>query len=525
MKPKLILIGGGGHCKSCIDVIEQEGKFEIAGIVDKSTNREELLGYSILSNDEKLPELRLIFDYAFITVGQIKSPLARMRIFEYIKSLGFLLPKIISPRAYVSLHAIIGEGTIIMHDAIVNAGASVGRNCIINTRALIEHDSSVGDHSHISTTAVINGGVTVGQGTFVGSNATTREYTNIHEFDFIKAASLFKGYPTDSTRLLDDIYFQKSYVSLYLTEHDSAFEFKYQERDNLFSNISIKRPIFISDQPTGFSDLETAYGYGGLFTNSKDKEFLLRARYAYQQRCIKEKIIAEFFRFHPYNNYPVDFSDQFNFIKKDRDTVYVDLTLTREERWSQYSATTRNSLRKSTSELVFYETQDISIFMGLYTSAMKKNNAADFYFFTEDYFKRLLALENVKMFAVSYNNQVISMTIALFGREIGHYHLSANNSELLKWNGNYFLLDNLFDYTKQYYRNITSFHLGGGRTSNADDSLLNFKTKFSKSRKTFYIAGKVFIKEAYEELIQLQHESNLASTSSPYFFKYRLEKE
>ena len=41
---KIVLIGGGGHCKSVIDVIEQEGQFTIVGIVDNA----ELLGSKIL---------------------------------------------------------------------------------------------------------------------------------------------------------------------------------------------------------------------------------------------------------------------------------------------------------------------------------------------------------------------------------------------------------------------------------------------------------------------------------------------
>ena len=526
MKPKLILIGGGGHCSSCIDVIEQEGKFEIVGIVDKSIDSGALHGYPIIGGDDDLGKLRSGCDYALITVGQIKSPFIRIRLYELTKLLGFILPVIISPRAYVSRTIQIGDGTIIMHDVLINAGAIVGSNCIINTKALIEHDAEIGDHCHISTASIINGGVRVGTGSFIGSNASTREYSRIKEFDFVKANSLFMAYPREDTKLLDDIYYHQNYASLYLTENDRLFEFKYKEADNIFFNISIKRPITIKDvQLTEYFDLETAYGYGGLFTNSKDKNFLSRARAAYQQRCIKEKIIAEFFRFHPYNNYPMEFPDEFDFIKKDRETVNIDLTLTKEERWSQYSATTRNILRKSASDLVFYETIDLSIFMELYTSAMKKNNAADFYFFEEKYFSRMLALENVKMFAVSHNDQVVSMTIALFGHRIGHYHLSANNSELLKLNGNYFLLDSLFDYTKQNYRDITSFHLGGGRSANADDSLLNFKSKFSKSRNAFYIAGKVFNPKVYAELIGLQHESTSPISSSPYFFKYRLEKE
>lgn len=194
MKPKLILLGGGGHCVSCIDVIEQEGKFDIAGIVDKNAAGGGLLGYPILGGDDKLQKLRGSYDYAFITIGQIKSPSTRIQLFEYIKSLGFTLPTIISPRAYVSRHALIGEGTIIMHDALINSRSMVGRNCIINTKALLEHDAVVEDNCHISTGAIVNGCAMVRQGSFVGSNAVTKEAVKTKEQDFIKAGSLFTGY-------------------------------------------------------------------------------------------------------------------------------------------------------------------------------------------------------------------------------------------------------------------------------------------------------------------------------------------
>ena len=194
MKPKLILIGGGGHCKSCIDVIEQENKFLIAGIVDINTSIRELLGYPLLGHDNDLAKLKLHYDYALITIGQIKTPAIRIRLFDYIKSLGFKLPAIISARAYVSKYAKIGNGTIVMHDALINAGAIVGDNCIINTKSLIEHDVVIENNCHISTGAIINGGVIVRQGSFVGSNAVTKESVKTHEKDFIKAGSLFKGY-------------------------------------------------------------------------------------------------------------------------------------------------------------------------------------------------------------------------------------------------------------------------------------------------------------------------------------------
>lgn len=197
MKPTLILIGGGGHCVACIDVIEQEDKFEIAGIVDKNAGSGMLLGYPILGSDDDLRELRSSYDYALITIGQIKSPSTRIRLFEYTKSLGFVIPMIISPRAYVSEHASIGEGTIIMHDALVNSRATIGCNCIINTKALVEHDGVVEDNCHVSTGAIVNGGSIIRKRTFVGSNAVTKESVETKENDFIKAGSLFTGYAND----------------------------------------------------------------------------------------------------------------------------------------------------------------------------------------------------------------------------------------------------------------------------------------------------------------------------------------
>jgi sugar O-acyltransferase (sialic acid O-acetyltransferase NeuD family) len=197
MKPNIILIGGGGHCKSSIDVIEQIDEFAIAGIVDINPSLENLFGYPLLGNDGDLSKLKEKYEYALITIGQIKTPSIRIKLFDYIKSIGFKLPIIISNKAYVSKHAQISEGTIVMHGALINAGAIVGKNCIINTKALIEHDVIVGDHCHISTSAIVNGGANIGCGTFVGSNAVTKEYVTSREFDFIKSGSLFKGYTND----------------------------------------------------------------------------------------------------------------------------------------------------------------------------------------------------------------------------------------------------------------------------------------------------------------------------------------
>ncbi|MFA5292242.1 MAG: acetyltransferase [Phycisphaerae bacterium] len=171
-KRKIILIGGGGHCRSCIDVIEAEDKFEIAGIVDVQQKLgEKISGYKIIACDKDLPLLSKEQKYFLITIGQIKNPDKRRDMFKYLKKLKIELPVVVSPFAYVSKNSFIGEGTIIMHKAFLNAGAAIRKNCIINTGAIIEHDSIVNDHCHISVGSVVGGNCTIEEGTFVGGNS------------------------------------------------------------------------------------------------------------------------------------------------------------------------------------------------------------------------------------------------------------------------------------------------------------------------------------------------------------------
>lgn len=172
-KESLILIGGGGHCKSCIDVIEQEGRFEIKGIVDRKENiGKKVLGYEIIACDDDLDHLATQYDYFLITVGQIKTASLRMKLYQRLKAIDKKIPVIVSPKAYVSPHAKIAEGTIIMHGVIVNAGVQIGVNNIINTKALLEHDLKMGNHNHVSTKAVLNGDVKIGDQCTIGSNST-----------------------------------------------------------------------------------------------------------------------------------------------------------------------------------------------------------------------------------------------------------------------------------------------------------------------------------------------------------------
>lgn len=192
-KLKLILIGGGGHCASCIDVIEQENKYQIFGIIDlKEKIGQKLLNYPFIGCDDDIESLSNE-NYSFlITVGHIKSVEKRIELFNLLIKLKANIASIISPLSYVSKHSTIGQGTIVMHHCIINTSSTIGDNCIINTKALVEHDCKIENHCHISTSAIVNGGVCMGQGTFFGSGAVSNNYISIPEYSFIKANSIVK---------------------------------------------------------------------------------------------------------------------------------------------------------------------------------------------------------------------------------------------------------------------------------------------------------------------------------------------
>lgn len=172
----IVLIGGGGHSKAVIDVIESTGAYRIAGIVEqRGSPIAEVLGYPVLGCDEALSTLRAQYPCALVTVGQITTAQPRIRLFDAALAAGFTLPVIVSPRAYVARTAVLGPGTIVMHAAQIGPDARIGANVIVNTRALVEHDVVVGDHCHLATSATINGGVVIGDACLIGSGALCRE--------------------------------------------------------------------------------------------------------------------------------------------------------------------------------------------------------------------------------------------------------------------------------------------------------------------------------------------------------------
>ena len=191
MTKNLILVGGGGHCKSVIEAAESAG-YNILGVLDTPENvGKQVLAYSVIGTDDDIPQYVDKAEFV-ITVGFIKNPAIRIKLYNKVKEAGGKLATVIASTAHVSKYSTIGEGTVVMHQAFVNAGAHIGANCIINTFCNIEHDVQIGDQCHISTGTMVNGDCKVGDRCFIGSQSVLANGIEIGD-DVIVGAASFVG--------------------------------------------------------------------------------------------------------------------------------------------------------------------------------------------------------------------------------------------------------------------------------------------------------------------------------------------
>ena len=187
----IILIGGGGHCKSVIDVAESAG-FTILGIIDKpELVGTSVLNYKIIGVDGDIPHYVDKAEFV-ITVGQIKSSATRQKLAALVEQAGGKFATVIASDAYVSKYATIGAGTVIMHKAVVNADANIGEHCIINTMANIEHEVQIGGFCNVSTGVMVNGNCVIGDEVFIGSGSVLYNGMSVIDNAIIPAGSVVR---------------------------------------------------------------------------------------------------------------------------------------------------------------------------------------------------------------------------------------------------------------------------------------------------------------------------------------------
>jgi len=190
---KIILIGGGGHCKVVIDTILSTNEFEIIGILDLEENvGKEVLGVPVIATDTQLEDyFRKGIRFCFITVGSIGTKaFLRENLFMRAQKIGFRFPNIIHPGSVVSKFTIIGEGNYVAPGTIINAGTIIGNHCILNTGSKIDHDCNIGNFVHVAPGVTISGGVEIGDYSHIGTGSSIIQCLKIGSNTIIGAGSV-----------------------------------------------------------------------------------------------------------------------------------------------------------------------------------------------------------------------------------------------------------------------------------------------------------------------------------------------
>ena len=189
-KIKLVIIGAGGHAKACLDLASRISNIEVVGMIDNKINHGmKVNGVEVLGTDLIIPEL-IDKKYQFtIGIGQIKTSLARIKMYEYLISMNARIFNLIANSAILSKSVELGSGITIMEGAKIGPNVILGNGVIINTNAVIEHGSIISDFCHVSTSAVVNGDCKVGSNTFIGSGTVIKQSISISSNNVIEMGS------------------------------------------------------------------------------------------------------------------------------------------------------------------------------------------------------------------------------------------------------------------------------------------------------------------------------------------------
>lgn len=180
---KLLILGAGGHGKVVAEAAKLEGKYHEIAFLDDG-NLKSALGYPIIGciNDYKI--LKDKYRHAFVAIGNNKI---RLNLIKDLINEGYIVPKIIHPKAIVSEYSNIGIGTVILAGSVVNVDTEIGKGCILNINSTLDHDSIIKDGCHISSGAVIRSMVKVKKLSTIKANACITQGKTIEEDIIINA--------------------------------------------------------------------------------------------------------------------------------------------------------------------------------------------------------------------------------------------------------------------------------------------------------------------------------------------------
>jgi|SRR5690625_1817950 len=321
-----------------------------------------------------------------------------------------------------------------------------------------------------------------------------------------------------------DIYFDSNYGKLYEEIEDGrAIVYDYDSSNGKIRHSFIKReiPFKINDQ--NFYDIVTPYGYGGPLILESDNKNQLVTEFEreFQNYCDQNNIVSEFIRFHPILANYKEFQDIYYTIYL-RNTVGTSLKYDENPFNIEFSKSTRKTVRRSFKSGLSYriieQPQDLSTFMKIYYSTMSRNNASGYYYFDEKYFEKCLKYfkQNMILVEVVYDGKVIASSINFRSNNTVHVHLSGTLTDYINMSPAYIIKFGTLEWAKE--NGMKLIHYGGGTSNNQNDSLYNFKKKFTKNTEfEFHIGKKVWNQDIYNSLCSKVNVDN----DSDFFPAYR----
>lgn len=166
-KEKLLLVGAGGFGRM---VAEQAMlQYDCAFVDDGQPVGSVVCGIPVVGGIADMPELHKEYDSLEVGIGNNNF---RVQVYEKAAALGYTFLNIIAPSAYISPFSEIGKGCVILQNACVQNGASVGDGVLLNAGAEVHCDATVKDYELIYTNGVIRAGAKVGRYARIGSNVT-----------------------------------------------------------------------------------------------------------------------------------------------------------------------------------------------------------------------------------------------------------------------------------------------------------------------------------------------------------------
>ncbi len=298
-----------------------------------------------------------------------------------------------------------------------------------------------------------------------------------------------------------DIYFREEYVKLYETDKEKACCFVYKDGESVMLYPFLRRTFEYNGNT--YFDFETAYGYGGPVSNDHSEAFMTTALKSMAENAQKENFVCGFTRFHPLleNWY---YFDKVGRVIHDRKTIAINLKGGIDATWmNEIHTKNRNVIKKGEKYgLEFIVDNDflyLNDFEKLYNSTMDKLEADGFYYFEPKYYEQLKdTISNRFLGIVKYQDKIVAGAVFFYQVPYGHYHLAGSDKESLKLSPNNFLL---WEAAKEMtHRGVECFHLGGGTDGSEENSLYQYKRKFSKKEYQFALGKMIFNQSLYNDI-------------------------